>query len=165
VPFVIRWPGLTKAGAVSDAIVSQIDLMATFAAYLGIDLPKGQAEDSFNLLPVLEGKGAVRNAVVHNSWAKAGFGIRQGDWVLIDKKTGYAHNPPKGWDKETGVEPDDGLPFELYNLKEDIGQRHDLAAEFPERVKALKELLNTIRKKGHPDLSARGKASGLRGHN
>ena len=47
VPFVIRWPGVTSPGSVSDALISQIDLMATFAAAFDYQLPKGQAEDSY----------------------------------------------------------------------------------------------------------------------
>ena len=152
VPFIIRWPGVTESGTVSDAIVSQIDLMGTFAAHLGFDLPEGQAQDSISLLPVLKGNGEVRTSVVHSTWEKTGFGIRQGDWVLINEKTGYARKPPANWTERNGYESDDELPVELYTLKEDIGQRHNVAADYPERVEELQKLLKTIQENSHPEL-------------
>ena len=48
VPFLIRWPGITAPGSLCDALVSQIDLMATLAALVEFDLPADQAEDSHN---------------------------------------------------------------------------------------------------------------------
>ena len=55
VPFVVRWPGTVKPG-VSDALVSQVDLLASLAAFTGQKLPETAAPDSFNLMPALLGK-------------------------------------------------------------------------------------------------------------
>jgi len=157
VPFIIRWPAVAEAGRVSDELVSQIDLMATFAAVVGADLPKGQAEDSHNLLPLLKGTGSgVRTSLVHSTWKQTGFGIREGDWVLINEKTGYARKPKEGWEQRHGYVADDDAAVELYNLKEDIGQRNNVAADYPERVEALRRLLETIRKKGHSGIGRLG---------
>jgi arylsulfatase A len=144
VPFIVRWPGVTHPGSVSDEIVSQIDLMATFANFLGTDLPDGQAEDSQNLLPVLKGTGPVRTSVVHSTWESSGFAIREGDWVLIDARNGYSRYPPESWSKRHGYAEDDDLPVELYNLKTDIGQRTNVAEQYPERVQSLQNLLHEI---------------------
>jgi arylsulfatase A len=153
VPFLIRWPGVTEPGSVSDEIVSQIDLMATFARYLGFELPEGQAEDSHNLLPVLDGTGRrVRTSLVHSTWERTGFGIRHGDWVLIDTKTGYSRKPKGGWEQRHGYEPDDDIEVELYNLSKDIGQRENLAENHPERVRQMQALLKEIRASGHPEM-------------
>ncbi|MCX8495194.1 MAG: arylsulfatase [Akkermansiaceae bacterium] len=150
VPFVIKWPGVTEAGAVTDALISQVDLMATLAALLNFDLPKNAAEDSFNFEPWLKGetKTPPRSSMVHNTDAK-NYAIRDGDWLLVDAKSGAARKAPPAWDKKHHQAPDDGQPEELYNLKEDIAQRHNLAAEHPDKVAELRALLKNIRDQGH----------------
>jgi arylsulfatase A len=152
VPFLIKWPGVTKAGTVTDALISQVDLMATFAALVNFDLPKNAAEDSHNFQPWLKGasKTPPRSTMVHNTYEKYGYAIRDGDWLLVDAKSGYAqHKPPPAWNKKHQQEPDDRQPVELYNLKEDIGQKHNLASGHPDKVAELQALLNKIRDQGH----------------
>ncbi len=145
VPFIIRWPGVTKPAETSDALVSQIDLMGTFAAALGVELPKDQAEDSHNLLPLLKGEvDAIRDSHVHNTFVSA-WAIRQGDWVLIDAKDGYHSGRVKKWEEKHGYPADDDQPVELFNLKTDPGQRNNVAASHPEVVTELKAKLKELR--------------------
>ena len=60
------------------------------------------------------------------------------------------------WEKKHKYPADDDQPVELYNLKSDIGQRHNVAKEYPQRVAALQALLKKIREQGYsaPRLSA-----------
>ena len=149
VPFMIRWPGVTPAGEVSDALVSQVDLMATFASALDVELPKDAAEDSHDLLPLLSGDvGSVRDTHVHNT-TKDRYAIRHGDWLLVDFKTGYVSGRNPGWEQRHDYEAGDSLPFELYNLREDLGQRNNLAAKHPEKVTELQSLLAKVRQQGY----------------
>src|SRR5690606_39631715 len=53
IPFIARWPGKIPAGAASDALVSQVDMMATFSALTGVRLPEQAGEDSDNILTLL----------------------------------------------------------------------------------------------------------------
>jgi arylsulfatase A len=150
VPFLLKWPGVTRPGAVTDALISQVDLMATFAALVNFNLPTNAAEDSLNFEPWLRGKTHTppRSTLVHNTNAKD-YAIRSGDWLLVDAKSGYAsHKPPPAWNKKHHLEPDDDQPVALYNLKNDIGQRHNLAAAHPEKVTELQALLKKIRDQG-----------------
>ena len=152
VPFLIKWPGVTKAGTVTDALISQVDLMATFAALVNFDLPKNAAEDSHNFQPWLKGasKTPPRSTMVHNTYEKYGYAIRDGDWLLIAAASGYAqHKSPSAWNKKHQHGPDDDLPVELYNLKDDIGQKHNLASGYPDKVAELQALLKKIRDQGH----------------
>ena len=147
----MKWPGVTKAGTVSDALVSQIDIMATIADFVGYKLPDDQAEDSHNLAPLLRGDvDAVRTTHIHNT-TNTQYAIRHGDWVLIDAKEGYskAHDEAEAWEEKHGYPDDDDQPAELFNLVEDIGQRNNLAAEHPERVVELQSLLKQIREQGY----------------
>jgi arylsulfatase A len=154
VPFLIRWPGLTKPGSVSSALVSQVDLMATLAAALDVPLPDGQAIDSVNFLEYLQGNAkAPRTHMVHNTF-EGRYAFRDGDWLLVDAKTGDARAAPKSWNLKHGYPADDGGPVELYNMKDDIGQRTNLASEHPDRVNAMRALLAQVREGRYPELRA-----------
>ena len=149
VPFVIKWPGMIKAGSVSDQLVSQIDFMATVAAVVGTDLPKDAAEDSHNLLPLLKGSSkTIRDTHIHNTSTK-GYAIRHKQWNLIAAKTGYVSGRNAAWEEKHGYTADDKAPVELYNIENDLGQRNNLADQHPEVVGELQSLLNTIREQGH----------------
>jgi arylsulfatase A len=150
VPFIIKWPGVTQPGAVTDALISQVDLMATLASLIQFDLPRDSAADSHDFLPWLKGdrKTPPRSSMVHNTNPKQ-YAIRSGDWVLIDGKTGASRVPPPEWDRKHSQPPDDDQAVELYNLKDDIGQKHNLAAAHPEKVTELQALLKKLQDQGH----------------
>lgn len=149
VPFIVKWPGITKAGTVSDALISQIDIMGTVAAALNVKLPNEQAEDSYNQLPVLRGqKKSVRSTHIHNTRANS-YAIRDGDWLLVDDKHGYMSGRNAKWEAKHKYPADDKAKAELYNLSKDIGQRTNLATKQPNRVKELRALLKKIREQGH----------------
>ena len=140
----------TVKGPTCDALVSQIDFMATIADLLDYKLPvKNAAEDSHNLLPLLTGATMdhPRTSHVHNT-SQNKYAIRDGDWLLIDHKDGYTSGRNKDWEKKHKVPADDKDPTELYDLKQDIGQKNNLAKNQPEKVKELQSLLKKIRQQG-----------------
>ena len=149
VPFIIKYPGVTKPGAVCDALVSQIDIMATLAAVTGFTLPEtNAAEDSFDLLPLLEGKvDSIRTTHIHNTYAGS-YAMRHGDWILVDGKSGYISKRNLKWEKKHNYPAEESKEPKLFNFKNDPGQRKDLAAEHPEKVKELQALLKKIRDQG-----------------
>ena len=116
----------------------------------GFDLPADAAADSHDLLPWLTGLVAEppRTTIVHNTNAKQ-YAIRHGDWVLVDGETGAMEpkkrSPPAAWVAKHGYPPDDDQPVELYDLKQDIGQRKNRAAERPDKVAELQGLLQRAR--------------------
>ncbi len=147
VPFVVRWPNKVPAGNVFSGILSQIDIYATIATIVEAEIPPGSAEDSYNQYSFLSGKTpSVRIAVVHNTNANA-YAIRQGDWVLIAAKTGGVSKVPEWFDKENGYARNPH-PGELYNLSNDLAQKHNLYAEQPGKVQELSALLEQVRAKG-----------------
>ncbi len=149
VPFLIKWPGVTRPGTVSGALVSQIDVMATFASALDFELPDDSAEDSHDLLPLLSGEtDSVRSTHVHNTRENE-YAIRHGDWLLIEARDGYVSGRDKAWESRHDYPADDGQPVELFNLKNDLGQRHNLAAQNPDKVSELRDLLKRIRNQGY----------------
>lgn len=154
VPTIIRWPGVLEPGAVSDALFSQSDLMATLGAYVDYELPDDAAEDSFDFLPYLKGdvEESPRGFLVHNTSANH-YAIRDGDWLLVNAATGVVgggnRQPPQAWREKRGYEPYDDQRVGLYNLADDIGQRNNLAADMPEKVAEMRSLLREIRERGH----------------
>lgn len=147
VPMIVRWPGVVKAGATSDALVSQVDFLATIAAIIDYTLPADSAHDSYNLLPVWKDAApSPRRTIVHNTAAKI-YAVRHEQWVLIANKTG-AHTPVPAWfDEQNGYVKHD-QPGELYNLTDDLAQKKNLYADNPSKVEELSALLEKIRAKG-----------------
>ncbi len=145
VPFLARWPGKINGNTVSDEIVCHVDFMATVAAILGQPLPENAGEDSVSILPALLSErtaGPLRAATVHHS-ARGKFAIRQGDWVLIDAPSGddNGSNGEPTWLKSERGYIAHSEPGELFNVREDLSQRHNLYAQKPELVSKLKSLL------------------------
>ncbi|MDE0104100.1 MAG: arylsulfatase [Bryobacterales bacterium] len=142
VPFLARWPGKIKAGTRSAETVTLADMMATFAAVAGVEVPQGAGPDSFNVLPALVGgtldKSAGRPRVMH-SGGNGMLAIRKGPWKLIDGQGGGGYQ-----DGEAEV----GAPPQLYNLDEDLGETRDLYAQERETALRLQEALRRIRTEG-----------------
>ena len=144
VPFIVKWPGKVKGGSVSHEVVSQVDFAATFAATIGYKLGNDQAIDSYNLLPVLEGRDyehPLRTATVHNTSANK-YAIRQGDWVLIDAPSGSAKKESKSYLDHFGLEAfPKKNPGLLFNLAKDPRQSQNLYAKHADKVKSMRDLL------------------------
>jgi arylsulfatase A len=153
VPFLARWPGRIPVGTVSDETICHVDFMATVAALLGVKLPPNAGEDSFNLLPVLRGEKSahpVREAVVHHA-GSGRLAIRRGDWVLIEKGTGDDNRGDAGepaWLKKERGYGSGQAKGQLFNLRDDPAQKHNLYAAQPERVRELQALLDKYRREG-----------------
>ena len=147
VPFLLRWPGVTKPDTVTDALLSQVDLMATLAAAVGSELPHDAASDSHDFFPWLSGRAAAppRTTLVHNTNAGR-YAIRHGEWLFVDGPTGVMEpkqrSAPTAWLEKHGYPAEDGQPVELYDMKNDAGQRHNVAADHPEKVAELRALLD-----------------------
>ena len=141
VPFVARWPGRIRSGDVSTELVCHVDLMATCAAILGVELPDDTGEDSYNILPALLGEKLdkpIARAIVHHS-GNGMFAIRRGKWKLI---LGRGSGGWSGKGKKTDP------PVQLYNMQEDKSEKINLCSEHPEVVETLTKLLEKYRKQG-----------------
>jgi arylsulfatase A-like enzyme len=170
VPFIVHWPGVVSPGT-SAALISQVDLLATFAALLGVGVDPEEGPDSFNLLPYLLGTGAIpADALASESDARFGaagavreqqggrggsprdhliehnaagtLSIVRGPWKYIEPSAAAAYNPLV--DIELGNAPEP----QLYRIDTDRGEARNLAADFPEVVGQLSRLLETYRRAG-----------------
>jgi arylsulfatase A-like enzyme len=136
IPLIARWPGHIRPGTTNSTLITHLDFAATFAALVGVPVPD-YAADSFNVLPALLGEktdAPLRPYLVaHTGGTKGPFAIRKGDWVLVQPRRGKQAPQPKTGKKVS--------PGELFNLQDDLGEAHDLAAEHPEKVAELQALL------------------------
>lgn len=130
-PWIIRYPGITKAGTVNRQPICSIDLFPTIASAVG--LKHDHEIDGVDLLPALKGQPLnTRPLYWHyphysNQGGMPGGAIRVGDFKLVERyEDGRVH---------------------LYNLKDDIGERKDLAPEQPDRVSEMRASLHRWYKK------------------
>lgn len=147
VPFVVRWPGRTPPGTVSEELIELTDLIATCAAILGTSLPDSAGPDSFNALPaLLSAKPAspVRTFSVHHSlWGH--FAIRQGPWKLIPKRGSGGFTFPR----EIDVAREGAPSGQLYHLSSDPSETKNVWNDHPDIVAELNSRLEAIRQNGH----------------
>ena len=126
VPFMIRWPARIKPG-VSDAIVSQVDFLASFAALLHQNVATATATDSENVLAALLNESPKGRT----SYAEQGMtlqGLRMENWKLITQG-----------DKGAGAKAG------LYNLDTDPAERRNLSPSRPDKEQQLKQRLDEIK--------------------
>lgn len=134
VPFISYWKGRIEP-AVSDAIVSQLDLFSSIAALAGSD---ARGPDSKELLQVLLGKSDQgRSQLILEATGRTA--LRSGDWVLIPPYRGPAIA------RNVNIELGNAPEYQLYNLSEDPGQQKDLASGeadiLMEMIAAYEEIL------------------------
>ena len=161
VPYIVRWPGKTPAGSVSDQLVSNVDLLATMAALTEQELGDDEGPDSFNILPAITGSPTkqIRDHIVLSPLRKTNLTIRKGKWVYIDGQgsggfrgklgTGYERGGPGAHlltkhvnsDIENGKLKADAPPAQLYDLEADLSQTTNLYRQRPKVVRELKALL------------------------
>jgi arylsulfatase A len=133
-PFIVSWPGTIQPG-LSDAIVSQVDLLASIAALTGAVIPEGRAEDSQNRIELLTGKSNVgrEHVILQGVSIKS---IRKGDWKYF----------PAGQVRDRGgvgewISESTGPKGALYALSKDPRERNNLVEQYPVVAKELHEIL------------------------
>jgi len=153
-PFIVRWPGKVKAGAVCDEPLSLTDVFATCAAIVDAKLPNDAAEDSFNMLPVLlgqQGTRRVRPYVLQQTWTLK-MSLRKGHWKLLDHKgsggSNYERDGEWGLKQYAIADTDPDAPGQLYNLASDPGETINLYSKHPKIVAELKALLEEAKTSG-----------------
>lgn len=136
VAFLVRWTDHIKPGK-SEALVCQMDLYASFAAMLG---QENKTRDGVNVLDALLGKSRKGRKELLLDACGENVLLRQGDWICIPPMVheGYWVPPMESGRKKTS---------QLFQVKKDIGQKNNVAAKYPGRVKAMEQRVKEIRYK------------------
>ncbi len=129
--WIIRVPGMTQPGSLCHSPVITMDFYPTLLELAGLPPFPEQHRDGTSLVPLLKG-GDLTHAPLcwhyphyGNQGGAPGAAIRDGDWKLIEWYEGNA--------------------LELYNLKDDLSETHNLVADHPDKVKALRAKLDAYR--------------------
>lgn len=127
IPFIVRWPGKIKAGSTSDLISAQYDLMATFAELT--KQPPVKNTDGLSFLPTLIGKPAKqeKHPFLYFEFGETGgsVAVRMGDWKGV--RVNLKKNPK--------------TPWQVYNLRSDLGETTDVATKHPDLVKKFEAIV------------------------
>jgi arylsulfatase A-like enzyme len=130
VPLLVRWPAKVVSG-VSDALISQVDFLASFAQLLGQRIPAGAARDSRSQLKALLGRDPKGADVILEQ--AQGLAVRQGSWKYV------------GADLKRKWQPQQA---ELYDLSQDPSEAQNVVTGHPERAEAMAALLEKFQTEG-----------------
>ncbi len=132
VPFIVKWPKQVQAGK-SNALISQIDFLATMNQLLGTEYNENSAKDSKANLNAWLGKDKIgREYIIEQAGTLA---IKKGDWKFIKSGKGARLNPLVNI--ELGNDSED----QLYNLKTDPTEKNNVSTAQKEKSAELKSLL------------------------
>ena len=137
VPGIIRWPGKTKPGSVCNEPVNGTDILPSLCEMADVEVPSNRPIDGTSFLPLFSGKKLKRKVPLYFRYDKAlskpfTIAMRQDGFKIL------ANN--------------EMTKFELYNLRKDIAEQHNLASKHPRRLEAMKKTLVKL----HAEIDAEG---------
>lgn len=145
IPCLMQWPAKIRKPYEVSQTVCLNDFMATFADIIDYKLTDNEAEDSYSLLPAILRPGykkIIREATVHHS-INGNFAIRKGEWKLLLSPGSGGWSSPRPGKEEAGLPP-----VQLYNMKDDPGEKVNLQNKHPEIVHELTNILRKYIKEG-----------------
>ncbi len=145
VPLVMVWPNKVKASKTYPHMIGLTDLFATLGDITGQPVDRQSAEDSYSFAEVIVGnhQSPIRHSMVHHT-ASGKFSLRLENWKLIEGlgSGGFSH--------PTTLKPEERGPVgQLYDLKNDPGERLNLYQNHPKRVGEMDEMLRLLKTRGH----------------
>jgi arylsulfatase A-like enzyme len=125
-PFLVRWPGITKASSVSNEVCAFWDLLPTLAEVAGEKPPAGL--DGMSIIGAMKGEKLPSRTYLYWEFHENGFSqaVRMGNWKGVRLKNRHA-------------------PIQLYDLVTDLGETQDVAASHADIVKRISEIMNSAR--------------------
>jgi arylsulfatase A-like enzyme len=131
---VVRWPGHVPAGETCDELVTSMDVLPTFADFAGTSPPTDRILDGRNVAPLLTGVEDARSPheAFYYYWMDNLECVRSGDWKL--RVANHARRELRRLE-----------PPELFNLRADIGESTDVAADHPDVVSRLQAFAEAAR--------------------
>lgn len=145
IPCIVKWPARIKQKHKVAQTICLTDFMATFANITGYQISDDEAEDSYNLLPVLLDPNynkIIREATVSHS-INGSFTIRKDGWKLLMAAGSGGWSFPRPGKDTIGLPP-----IQLYNLKTDPSEQSNVYEQHPEVVGELKTLLKKYIEEG-----------------
>lgn len=140
VPFIVKWPDRIKPATTSNALIDQIDLLASLASLTSQPVSHDDAPDSINILPALLGRSKIaRQSLVEEAGS---LSLVEGSWKVI------RGNDKRSYDPNTRMELGNAPGPQLYDRIADPAEQHNVAAAHPEIVKRMLAKLDQIEAAG-----------------
>jgi arylsulfatase len=158
VPCLIRWPGVVPAGRVSNKLLTNMDLLPTIASFCGAKLPVQQI-DGLNAMALFKGDESkvVRREFYYYYKVNSLQAVRRDHFKLV-----FPHSGRRDEGYRLGVDGNKGentenfqVPYGLYDLSHDPGERYDVSKQYPQIVTELENLAEIARKDLGDDLQKR----------
>jgi arylsulfatase A-like enzyme len=130
-PLIIKWPGVTPAGSVSAEPVTSPDFYPTLLQMIGRPVPAGQNVDGESIVPLLKGGTLPERPLFwhyphySNQGGDPSGAVRLGDYKLVENYL--------------------DMSVELFCIKDDIGEKHDLSKTYPEKADEMTRMLHAWR--------------------
>ena len=157
---------MITSGSKCDTPVCLVDMMATFAEMVSVELPQDQGVDSVSILPLMQGGGGDSreyHAIIHHS-STGRFAIRRGDWKLLlhAGSGGNGYGAGKRSSRYKGTIEQKSFKTanrQLYNMRTDPDETNNLIKKRPEVVSELTALAGEYVRKGRSTPGPRQKTS------
>jgi len=154
-PGIIRWPGHVKPGSVCSQPAGMVDLLPTFCAMAGCEVPDDRPIDGVSLLPLFEGKQLERSTPLFWYFYRTApaAAMRVNDWVIVGYlEEGLPRSHGLTAEQMTFLKRAKLERFELFNLRRDMAQTTDLSERYAERFETMKRQMVKL----HSEVVAEG---------
>jgi len=146
VPGLVRWPGHVAAGRESDVPVCGTDVLPTVCAITGLAPPADRTLDGESVSSLLQGTEFRRTKPIYWQFnyaqSEPKLALRHGDWKIVARLTEVPASRTSITEQSNrALKTAEPTGFELYNLRDDVGEYRDLATSEPAKLAELKALL------------------------
>ena len=138
IPHIVKWPRKIKPGTTNNSLNTLASFYSTVADLLKLEVSSSDSYSIFSEL-INDVKIEEDRSIIHHS-SEGHFSIRNGNWKMIEKLGSGGFSLPRR------VEPTPGVMQErLYNMKNDLSEKIDLASKYPKIISKMKNKLDSIR--------------------
>jgi arylsulfatase A-like enzyme len=148
VPMIVDWPARIRGGRTSSRLVCQADLLGTFADLLGAQLPADAGEDSYSFYGTFTDRPerVQRKSAVLTAGATGAFVVRKGNWLLIQRADSAWIGQQTYYRQGPSI-----TRWQLYEVKTDPAEAHNLYGEKPGRGATLKKIIKKVKQHVHSE--------------
>jgi arylsulfatase A len=150
VPGILYWPGKIKESRTDNTPVCAIDLFPTFCELAGVPLPDNRKIDGLSLVPLLNNEKLNREQPLfwfyYNAFSYTTMAMRKGDFMMLARRTEEQYMPGTGFEpsRMPAIKESKPRSYELYNLKDDVGQTRFVQDVYPEIYEGMKFEIDKI---------------------
>jgi arylsulfatase A-like enzyme len=141
IPMIVSWPAGIAPGQQSDALVSQIDLLASLGTLVQARFPKGSASDSQNQLDAFMGIDTIGRPYVIEQSSEHVLSVRTQRWKYIEP-----HDGPAMVTWAPKIETGNSAEPQLYDMSKSLYEHKNVATEYPEITRKLENILSNERR-------------------